>query len=372
MSENTKIEWCDHTFNPWEGCQKTGPGCDHCYAELRNARFAGGTAVNWGPVAPRRRTSAANWNLPKRWNAQADAFMAQHGRRQRVFCASLADVFDNAVNPQWRADLFGLIAATPNLDWLLLTKRIGNVRSMLAEAQHEAYTRVDYDLAGFIGSMVNGDTPPANVWLGATIVNQAEADRDIPKLLDMPAAKRFLSMEPLLGPVDLTHIEVWGGDAEIYPLKGTTDCVDDEGAPTDDVPALDWVIVGGESGPGARPMHPNWACSLRTQCLRANVPFLFKQWGEWKPISQMDEAEHGALYKSKVIAKPHEDQGNLDDIYGRRCTVPTTILHEDGSTHDITEPMAFRQDSGAMQIFHVGKKAAGRLLGGITWDGFPS
>ena len=131
MSENTKIEWCDHTFNPWEGCQHAGPGCDGCYAEARNARFGGGTAPNWGPGAPRRRTSAANWALPKRWNAQAAAFMAQHGRRQRVFCASLADVFDNAVDPQWRDDLFELIAATPNLDWLLLTKRIGNVGNML-------------------------------------------------------------------------------------------------------------------------------------------------------------------------------------------------------------------------------------------------
>lgn len=363
MSENTKIEWCDHTFNPWEGCQKTGPGCDHCYAELRNARFGGGVAVNFGPGAPRRRTSAANWALPKRWNAQADAFSAQHGRRQRVFCASLADVFDNAVDPQWRADLFELIRATPNLDWLLLTKRIGNAEAMIRAAL--AHMDIGY-------SVPFAAWPWPNVWIGSTVVNQAEADRDIPKLLAVPAAKRFLSMEPLLGSVDLTHIEVWGGDAEIYPLKGTTDCVDDEGAPTDDVPALDWVIVGGESGPGARPMHPDWACSLRTQCLRANVPFLFKQWGEWKPISQMDEAEHGALYKSKVIAKPHEDQGNLDDIYGRRCTVPTTILHADGSTHNITEPMAFRQGSGAMQIFHVGKKAAGRLLGGITWDGFPS
>ena len=119
MSENSKIEWTDHTFNPWEGCQKVGPGCDHCYAETRNARFAGGIAVNWGPGAPRRRTSAANWQQPLRWDKNHEAFFAQHGRRQRVFCASLADVFDNAVDPQWRQDLFALIQRTPNLDWLL-------------------------------------------------------------------------------------------------------------------------------------------------------------------------------------------------------------------------------------------------------------
>lgn len=342
MSENSKIEWTDHTFNPWEGCQKVGPGCDHCYAETRNARFAGGTAVNWGPGAPRRRTSASNWELPKRWNAQAEAFMTQHGRRQRVFCASLADVFDNAVDPQWRVDLFRLIDATPNLDWLLLTKRIGNARSMSQIAM------------GAIG--VVHKPLPANVWLGATITSQAEADRDIPKLLAVPARLHFLSMEPLLGPVDLNSVLVANGIMRnMVPA----------------VQRLDWVIVGGESGAGARPMHPDWARSLRGQCAAAGVPFLFKQWGEWKPINQMPEPEHGALYQSAVKAKPHENQENLDDTYGRRCTVPTTVLHMDGSVHDITEPMAFLQGTEAMLIFRVGKKAAGRLLDGRTWDEVP-
>ena len=183
MAENTKIEWTDHTFNPWIGCTKVSPGCDHCYAEnLMDTRMG---VASWRPGAERVRTKDANWKMPLRWNAQADAFMAQHGRRQRVFCASLADVFDNAVDPQWRADLFDLIAATPNLDWLLLTKRIGNVGNMLP---------VPFDF----------DKHYPNVWIGATIVNQVEADRDIPKLLDVPARVRFLSMEPLLGPVDLT------------------------------------------------------------------------------------------------------------------------------------------------------------------------
>ena len=306
MAENTKIEWTDHTFNPWIGCTKVSPGCDHCYAEnLMDTRMG---VASWRPGAERVRTKEANWKMPLRWNAQADAFMNQHGRRQRVFCASLADVFDNAVDPQWRDDLFELIAATPNLDWLLLTKRIGNVGNMLP---------VPFDF----------DRHFPHVWIGTTIVNQAEADRDIPKLLDVPARVRFLSMEPLLGPVDLTHIEVFGGDAEIYPLKGTTDCVDDEGAPTDDVPALDWVIVGGESGPGARPMSPDWARSLRDQCAAAGVPFLFKQWGEWIPML-----------------------GQAEGVPVREMT---------------TTP-----DGWVMG--HAGKKAAGRLLDGRTWDGFPT
>lgn len=335
MTQNTKIEWCDHTFNPWEGCQKAGPGCDHCYAETRNARFAGGTAINWGPGAPRRRTSASNWALPKRWNAQAAAFFAQHGRRQRVFCASLADVFDNAVDPQWRADLFALIASTPNLDWLLLTKRIGNAKTMMADALH-------------LNPAANRDGmiwPLPNVLLGATIVNQDEADRDIPKLLQTPARGRFLSMEPLLGPVDLTHIDMFCGDGEIYPLKGTTDCVDDEGAPTDDVPALDWVIVGGESGPGARPMHPDWARSLRDQCQAAGVPFLFKQWGEW--VDADNGPNDDAPYKGKADCWAHIDGGHHSGAMG------VDFFN--------TYPM-----------YRVGKKAAGRLLDGREWNGAPT
>ena len=335
MSENSKIEWTDHTFNPWEGCQKVGPGCDHCYAENRNARFAGGQAINWGPGAPRRRTSVSNWNLPLRWNAQAEAFQAQHGRRQRVFCASLADVFDNAVSREWRDDLAALILDTADLDWLLLTKRIGNAGAMLGEM--------------FL------DGPPANVWLGATVVNQAEADRDILKLLRIPASVRFLSMEPLLGPVSFE-----GLFANPSNIADGTNALEE----------LDWVIVGGESGPGARPMHPDWALSLRDQCEAVGTAFMFKQWGEWRPISQMSEGEDRALWRPRVIAKPHEDQSNLDDIYGRVCTTESTVIHLDGSVHHFLEPNAF--PLGAMTMYRVGKKAAGRQLDGRTWDETPA
>ena len=314
MAENTKIEWTDHTFNPWEGCQKVGPGCDHCYAETRNARFAGGTAINWGPGAPRRRTSASNWALPKRWNARSDTFMAQHGRRQRVFCASLADVFDNAVDPQWRADLFALIAATPNLDWLLLTKRIGNVRGMLAELAHGN----DPDLS-LLDMM-----PLPNVWLGATVVNQEEADRDIPKLLAVPAAKRFLSIEPLLGTIDLGLCDCDKGSVAGPGGAGGVTCPKCGGTGGR---TLDWVIIGGESGHGARPMSPDWARCLRDQCRTAGVPFLFKQWGDWVPML------------GQVEGVP---------VRGKATT----------------------SDGWVMGI--AGKKAAGRLLDGRTHDGFPA
>ena len=314
MAENSAIEWTDHTFNPWEGCQKVGPGCDHCYAETRNARFGGGIAVNWGPGAPRRRTSPANWRKPLGWQRQARMFLFAYGRRQRVFCASLADVFDNAVDPAWRADLFAMIRKTPDLDWLLLTKRIGNAAAM-AEAA-----------GGW----------PENVWLGATIVNQVEAVRDVPKLLATAGPRvRFLSMEPLLGPVDLTQAV----DAPFVNERGNLDL---DKLWSVERPhyfgSLDWIIVGGESGPGARPMHPDWARSLRDQCAVAGVPFLFKQWGEWA-FADFDtwEATHW---------------------FG-----PTGLRDRD---------VGASWGKGDVSALRVGKKAAGRLLDGTTHDGFPS
>lgn len=325
MSENSKIEWCDHTFNPWEGCQNVGPGCDHCYAEARNARFGGGAAVNWGAGAPRRRTSPTNWRKPLAWSAAHAEFFAAYGRRQRVFCASLADVFDNAVDPAWRADLFDLIEKTPNLDWLLLTKRIGNVRAMVEET---AARRFDLEC-------LHNPQLPHNVWLGATIVNQEEADRDIPKLLSMPARVRFLSMEPLLGPIDLrlearNDIARWDGQGRDLPLR-----------------RIDWVIVGGESGPGARPMSIQWARSLRDQCASAGVPFLFKQWGEWHPAGIRASGDPGRF------------------AFGDYEFDPTRFVQTD------SYPRQFTQFGARCVLERVGKRAAGRLLDGHTHDEFP-
>ncbi|HYN54362.1 MAG TPA: phage Gp37/Gp68 family protein [Methylotenera sp.] len=315
MSENSKIEWTDHTFNPWEGCTKVGPGCDHCYAETRNARYAGGQSINWGAGAQRRRTSQSNWNKPVKWNKESDAFFAEHGHRQRVFCASLADVFDNEVNDAWRVDLFQLILATPNLDWLLLTKRIGNVATMAPRLWMR-------------------DGWPSNVWLGATVVNQMEADRDINKLLRIRASVRFLSIEPLLNAIDLSQYldliqyeenSTWGR-RNIGHLHDM----------------VDWVIVGGESGAGARPMHPDWARSLRDQCVAANVPYLFKQWGEWAEITPVAGGDLGGdMRKGKTrIVKSH---GENDGHFQR----------------------------GDVLMSKVGKLKAGRLLDGVTHDGYP-
>jgi protein gp37 len=348
--KHTKIEWATHTFNPWVGCTKVSPACDHCYAEnLMDSRLH---VVQWGPGQPRRRTKARTWNDPVRWNEEAQGT----GVRPRVFCASLADVFDNEVPVEWRHDLFELISVTPNLDWLLLTKRIGNVSKMIngiAEAPR---------LGSHEGDLMahrwrKGDVP-RNVWLGATICTQEEAARDVPKLLATPAAKRFVSMEPLLGPVDLARIRVdtsptlgrW-----MDALRGHTwdeSAYAADGAPLDsdppDLDRLDWVIVGGESGPQARPMRPQWARDLRDQCAAADVPFLFKQWGDWGPDWEGAET-CGSCGRTKFIAINERGEcghcGSADWIAAAK---PLETLR------------------------HVGKKMAGRLLDGRTWDGVPT
>lgn len=323
MTESTNIEWADSTFNPWEGCTKVGPGCDHCYAENRNARFGGGQSQNWGSGAPRRRTSEANWRKPMQWNDKAghglfvqcdncglrefrkwDNTIPPGGLaccsnpnctalpesesspvRPRVFCASLADWLDNEVPIEWLVDLLDTIRQTPNLDWLLLTKRIGSWSSRLDDAyEYVVDNPGKYEPEELAGWIVDWRTniAPKNVWIGATVINQAEADRDIPKLLRVPARVRFLSIEPMLGPVrlkghdfsDRGHGQGWIG--KNGNAAGS--------------PVIDWVICGGESGPHARPIYASWVKSLRDQCVTSEVPFLFKQWGEWLPDDQNPEA----------------------------------------------------------------------------------
>lgn len=243
MAEKTEISWADHTYNAWVGCTKVSPGCDSCYAKtLMDDRYH---RVKWGAGEARSRTKTAG--EPVKWNRAALA----DGKPHRVFCASLSDVFDNEVPIEWRRELFDLIYSTPALTWMLLTKRIGNLRSMR--------------------------WPPPASWLGITVVNQEEADRDIPKLLASPkVAVRWLSCEPLLGPLDLRPYleghEEHGLDERMKP-----------GACIGYTPPIDWVIVGGESGKDARPMAPEWVRDIRAQCETAGVPFHFKQWGGVRP-----------------------------------------------------------------------------------------
>lgn len=248
MAENSGIEWTHHTFNPWIGCTKVSPACDHCYAEAWDNRFAAKQGSHWGPHANRRRTKT--WGNPIKWNKQAEA----EGVRYRVFCASLADVFDNhkSILPEWRSELWQTIKGTPNLDWLLLTKRPQNIKRFLPDDWGNGYS---------------------NVWLGTTVENQTEADRRIPHLLEIPASVRFLSCEPMIGPIDLTDIE-YDGVTRIDALRGYAGVYKPYRHACG---RLHWIITGGESGAQFRPADHDWFRSLRDQCAATETPFLFKQ-----------------------------------------------------------------------------------------------
>ena len=241
----TKIEWADFTFNPWVGCSKVSLACAHCYAEGWAKRSG---LVEWGNSAKRRRTSEANWRKPLTWNKEAK----KAGERWSVFCASLADVFEDREELEpWREELFELIEQTPNLNWLLLTKRPENLERMLPwTAAHAGEYRERYW---------------PHVWIGVTVENQEMADKRIPALLNVPAAVRFLSVEPLLGPIQI-GVSFIGGSFALY----------DYGVPGS---RFHWVIVGGESGPNSRPMQREWVDSLVEQCGAAGVPVFVKQLG---------------------------------------------------------------------------------------------
>lgn len=252
MGENSKIEWTHHTFNPVWGCVKVSEGCANCYAET----FAKRTGHNiWGPAATtqRRTFGDKHWQEPLKWHDDA----VKSGERRRVFCASMADVFE--AHPQLhteRALLWVLIEQTPALDWLLLTKRPENINAMIPGAWHpdSGYSRW-----------------PVNVWLGTSVENQEQADKRIPELARTPARIRFLSCEPLLGPVDLSPY--MGGE---YETGVEWSGMHERGY---EPPDVQWVIVGGESGPKARPMDADWVRSVRDQCNGAGVAYFVKQMG---------------------------------------------------------------------------------------------
>jgi protein gp37 len=222
MGENSQISWTDCTFNPWISCTKVSPACDNCYAE----RWAKRYGIGWGVGVSRRRTKT--WGDPTKWDRKAQLT----GYRPRVFCASLADVFDNEVDQQWRDDLWALIRRTKNLRWMLLTKRIGNAAKMLP-----------------------ADWPYPHVGLMSTIVTQEEWDRDYHKLAALPAAWRGVSVEPMLGKIKI----------------GT------------DRP--NWIICGGESGPHHRTLNLSWVRDMRDQCYDSGIAFHFKQIGGVRPTS---------------------------------------------------------------------------------------
>lgn len=304
MSATTGIEWTDSTWNPVTGCTTVSAGCDHCYAKTFAERWRGtkGHHFERGFDVQLREDKL---DLPRRWR-----------KPKRVFVNSMSDLFHTDIPDQFIARVFAVMALTPQHTYQILTKRHARMRSLLstvnfahlvAEQGRAHHIGCQQDWLA-VGAMLNYKPLP-NVWLGVSVENQRWADIRIPALLDTPAAVRFLSCEPLLGPVDL------GVSIPIGP-QDTRE------------PMVHWVIAGGESGHGARPMHPDWARSLRDQCHAAGMPFLFKQWGEWAPNETHPAAGGGSGPR-------------------RHCFPDGTVMHR------------------------VGKHHAGRVLDGRTWDEFP-
>lgn len=368
MAENSKIEWTDHTFNPWIGCTKVHAGCEHCYAEsLMDSRYG---KVKWGPSGSRVLTSPANWRKPVQWNKAA----AEAGRPALVFCASLADIFEawgdkpvldhkglTLIGPDGlqrrtladvRRRLFDLIDATPHLIWLMLTKRPGLVRAMWPDGK-----------------------PRSNVWLGTSPCDQETADKAIPALLGVRdlCGGTFLSCEPLIGEVRLDRISIHHGD----PYDGrdwhvTYDNVltgfraHKQGGWDDPKWKIDWVIVGGESGHEARPVHPAWVRSLRDQCAKAGTPLFFKQWGEYGTRSENISTgepvfrEFTSFQHWVAKAPTWVNGGTCVDVRGR---VLTSGKGFQNASTECTFPVAI--------LHRLGKKKAGRWLDGREWSQFP-
>lgn len=270
--ENSKIQWTDCTFNPWMGCTKVSPGCSNCYAETDNKRYG---RAEWGKGKPRIRTSDAYWRKPLRWNAEA----AERGVRTKVFCASWADWLDIEVPTQWQVNLLSLIARTPHLNWLLLTKRISLWANLMTKAADYTWNKEDVLGAELAERWYGGQAPP-NVWLGVSVEDQQRADERIPMLLQTPARVRFLSCEPLLGPVALPAGAIWCRHHNCYEPSMCMDtsqpCFRRQAEATD---MIDWVIVGGESGRDARPCNVRYVRSIVQQCQAAGVACFVKQLG---------------------------------------------------------------------------------------------
>jgi len=321
MGEQTEIRWTNHTLNFWWGCLKVSPGCTNCYAETFSKRV--GRNI-WGPAQTTERwRTKGPWQDCLKWDKQAE----RDGVRRKVFCQSMSDFFE--VHPQvtsWRWHALRILEEFTSLDVQLLTKRIENVTQMVPDSWLKNW--------------------PSHIWIGTSVENQEYADKRIPELLKIPAAVRFLSVEPLLGPVDL-----WPAK---YPWPNNGPGL---GSAFAWGQGVNWVIVGGESGPKARPMHPQWARDLRDQCVEAGVPYFFKQWGSWIPGSQLGdlpEEVKDKLYASKVSPQWMDRTGKFDpEFFPRDGFIPNAW--EDG--WDL--------------MSNVGKEKAGHLLDGVEWSLFP-
>jgi protein gp37 len=365
VSDNSSIEWTDATWNPVTGCTEVSPGCDNCYAKTFAERFRGtkGHYFENGfdvQLRPDKLILPLKWRKPK-----------------RVFVNSMSDLFHKDIPDEYILRVWEIMARTPQHTYQILTKRHARMRSFVERLAFAVPTaeqraagisgRVPYLFANAGDNASLGAVRPLdNVWLGVSVENQQWADIRIPSLLDTPAAVRFLSCEPLLGPVDLDGPVINGHRPRLtYWLAGRPGWGPEETTatgldmqPHTTGPRIDWVIVGGESGHGARPMHPEWAQRLRNQCTAAGVPFHFKQWGEYDPMAPLKDGvfdwERGIILANDGTVY---QKGDLDYPDGGRRGEAIRAGHDRGSL---------------TSMYRVGKKHAGRLLDGRTWDEFPA
>lgn len=336
MADGTAIEWSDATWNIVTGCSVKSPGCTNCYA----MRLAGTRMKHHPSRTGLTRDSNAGpvWTGEVRFNEQWLDQPLHWTRPRKIFVCAHGDLFHEAVPNEWIDRVFAVMGLRPWHVFQLLTKRPERMRAWFEQgllksriAARLSELNPSFDFTAF-------QWPLPNVWLGTSVEDQARADERIPHLLATPAAVRWLSCEPLLEEVLFDP------------------CV---------LARIDWLVAGGESGPGARPLHPDWARSLRDQCAAAGVPFLFKQWGEWAPVCEMSEEAIDACYH---LAPERDPEAT------RRRKVDQLVLHADGQRFDgraMFERPAFEQGSCAMTMMAIGKARAGRMLDGVLHDAMP-
>lgn len=350
MSDNSTIEWTEATWNPLLGCERVSAGCDHCYAintatiragnphpkvaaafegltERRDGRLDWTGRIN---LLPDRLTQPLSWRKPK-----------------RIFVNSQADLFHKDVPDEYIAKVFAVMALAPQHTFQVLTKRHARMRSLLNRPEFKHAVAVE-----MVNLAVRADDPKnrrpvvawplPNVWMGVSVEDQKWADVRVPALLDTPAAVRWLSCEPLLGPVDLTNV----APGLVYSNAGFNALVGSK--------RLNWVVVGGESGPGSRAMHPEWARDIRDACTTASVPFFFKQHGDWTEVDRTS-ATHLLQVNGALVDRKN---ATTDNPYGQ------------GS--GLAQDLADRGHPGWVRVRRVGKKFAGRELNGRTWDEYPT
>ncbi|MCF1453438.1 DUF5131 family protein [Agrobacterium vitis] len=364
MADNTHIEWTDATWNPITGCSIVSPGCTNCYAmKLAGTRMknhpsregltTGGKA---GPV----------WNGKLRFNVEWLTQPLHWKKPRRIFVCAHGDLFAEGVPYEWIDQIFAVMVLAPWHTLQVLTKRPERMRDYMRQipdrtphiAKWAAWHWGKNDPDAVYEFVVEAlSTPPKNIWLGVSVENQVRADQRIPILLDTPAAIRWISAEPLLGQLDLRKISSPIFAANINALTGVYTW--ENGPPKTETARLDWVVVGGESGRNARPMHPDWARSLRDQCAAAGVPFLFKQWGEWWEVDSDARDENG---NHRVIETDSHEAIELWDAK------TDCLLTKDASRYT---PDTLPENTPARLMTRLGKKAAGRMLDGVEHNGFP-